>query len=304
VRRVLIIVNPVSANGAAGRFWRRAQLAFAHADLDVTTVLTEQPGHAEKLAADAARDTFEVVQYVGGDGTANEVVNGLLSIPADARPLLACLPQGTGADLPRGLGLAPGEQAALSRLLHGKVCPLDAVHSSFVAPDGRVVERHFVNIADAGLGGYVAQHANNRTKALGGFASFLWAILTSFVSYAKPIMRITVDGEPRHEGRVTSAVVANGPYFGGGMHMAPGARSDDGLLEVVVIGDVGKRDLAANLHRLYRGTHLSHPKIAHFTGREVIVEGEGRILIEMDGEQPGQAPWHVRVVPGALRVLV
>jgi diacylglycerol kinase family enzyme len=116
-------------------------------------------------------------------------------------------------------------------------------------------------------------------------------------------MRVVVDGSVRYEGRVTSAVVANGAFFGGGMHMAPRARLDDGWLQVIVIADVGRRDLVLNLHRLYRGTHLSHPKVYSFRGTEVLVEGPGHIPLQMDGEQPGEAPWRVRVEPGALRVL-
>jgi diacylglycerol kinase (ATP) len=301
---VLIIVNPASDNGATRRYWQRAQAAFERDGLDTTTVLTEAPGHAVELAAGAAASGHEVVQYVGGDGTANEVVNGLLRIPADRRPALACLPRGTGADLPRGLRLERGEHAAAARLRRGYARPLDVVASSFRDAGGGLIERYYVNMADAGLGGYVAQHANSSTKVFGGFASFLWAILASFVAYHKPAVRVLVDGEQKYEGRTTSVVVANGPYFGGGMYMAPGARSDDGLLDVVVIGDVSKRDLATNLHRLYRGTHLTHPKISHFIGREVGVEGEQPVPLEMDGEQPGVTPWRARVVPSALRVVV
>jgi YegS/Rv2252/BmrU family lipid kinase len=306
--RVLAIVNPASANGTTRRFWSEALPVLAQRELQLEEATTEGPGHAMELADQAVQQGFEIVLYVGGDGTANEVVNGLLRHrqgEPDARlPALAALPRGTGADFARGLALKPGAEAAAHRLLRQQERVIDVAHTSYFGRDGLPLERYFINIADAGLGGYVAEHANRRTKALGGFASFLWAVVASFWSYRKREMRVIVDGAIRHQGLVTTAVVANGPYFGGGMRMAPSAKPDDGILEVVVIGDIGKRDLVTNLHRLYRGTHLTHPKISSFQGKEVRVEGEDSIPLEMDGEQPGEAPWCVRVVPAALRVLV
>lgn len=302
--RVVAIVNPASANGSTAGFWKGARAAFRLPGISMEEVHTEAPGHATHLARQAVEEGVDVVLYVGGDGTANEVVNGLMAVPAERRPPLACLPRGTGADLRRNLGLEGGAQAAATRLLRGRERRLDLAASSFTGHDGRPASRYFINIADAGLGGYVAEHANARSKALGGFASFLWAVVASFWTYEKQDMRVLVDGSVRYEGRVTTAVVANGAFFGGGMLMAPAARPDDGLLDIIVIGDVGKRDLATNLHRIYRGTHLTHPRISSFQGKEVFIEGPGHIPLQMDGEQPGTAPWRVRVAPAALRVLV
>ena len=232
----------------------------------------------------------------------NEVVNGLLSLPSAKRPALAALPWGTGADLPRGLGLERGPEAAVARLLRRHPWAIDVAAATFRGHDGLPTSRYFANVADAGLGGRVVERVNRRSKAAGGFASFLEAILASFWSYEQPELTVCVDGVLRHQGRVASVVVANGCYFAGGMRIAPQARFSDGMLDVVVVGDVGRGDLIANLPRLYRGTHLNHPKVSAYRGRRLVIEGEAPL--EMDGESTGWSPLEVRVEPGALRILV
>ncbi len=304
VKHVFVIVNPASDNGATARFWPRARRALVDAGLSFAEVSTEGPGHATSLAEKAGEEGYPIVLYVGGDGTANEVANGILRLPTLARPALAALPRGTGGDFPKTMGMAQGPAAAVSRLERGEERTIDVAAATFNGLDGMPVRRWFVNIADAGIGGYVAERVNRTSKAFGGFASFLWATLATFSAMRKPDMRVSIDGTVVFLGPATSAAVCNGPRFGGGMLMAPGARPDDGILDVVVIGDISRSDLALNLPRLYRGTHLSHPKVSAFTGREVLVETPDPVPLEIDGEHPGTTPFHVWVEPGALRVVV
>jgi diacylglycerol kinase (ATP) len=299
---VFVIVNPAADNGRARAAWAKAAGPFAAAKVPIRVAFTEWIGHATTLAHDAGENGFSTLLFVGGDGTMNEVVNGLLSLPPARRPALAALPWGTGADLPRGLGLKPGPEAAVARLLRRHLQAIDVAAAVFRGRDLLPTSRFFANIADVGLGGRVAERVNRRNKAAGGFASFLEAILTSFWSYEKPELTVRVDDVLRHQGRVASVVMANGCYFAGGMRIAPQARFSDGLLDVVVIGDVGRGDLIANLPRLYRGTHMNHPKVSAFRGRHLVVEGEAPL--EMDGESPGWSPVEVRIEPDALRILV
>jgi len=276
-----VVVNPAADNGATARYWPKARAELHAAGLSFESALTEGPGHAAALARAAGEAGYDAVLYVGGDGTANEVTNGLMNLPTLARPALAALPRGTGGDFPKSLGLAPGAAAAARRLLAGRERTVDLALARFTGLDGAPARRYFLNIGDVGIGGFVAERVNRTSK-----------------------MTLTVDATRRFAGPATSIAVANGPRFGGGMLMAPGAQPDDGLLDVVVIGDITKVDLALTIHKLYRGTHLSHPKVSVHRGREVLIDTPVPVPLELDGEHPGHSPLHVWVEPAALRVVV
>lgn len=301
---VLAVINPASAAATAGRFWEEARKALRDAGVTLEETFTRQPGDATVLAEEGGRLGFPVVIYVGGDGTANEVANGILRLPREQRPALASFSRGTGGDLPRSLGLRPGLAAAVQRLLRRQERALDAVDCSMVGPDGAPLQRHFINIADAGLGGRVTEIVNNSRNPLGGTVGFLWAIVSGFWSYENVPVSVAIDGEEVYQGRSASVVIANGSYFGGGVKIAPMAQPDDGILDILVIADITKRDLLSQLPHIYRGTHIRHPRVFCYRGRDVRVKGEGPLPLDIDGEHPGDGPLHARVEPGALRVLV
>ena len=153
------------------------------------------------------------------------------------------------------------------------------------------------------MSGAIAQRANETTKALGGKASYLWATLAVFARWRSGEIRVTVGDETR-TGRMHDVVVANGRYFGGGMMMCPEAEPDDGLFDVLLIGDLTKRDLMLTLPKTYRGKHLPHPKAELLRGAIVTVDADVPLPIELDGEQPGTTPARFEIVPRALRVRV
>ena len=161
----------------------------------------------------------------------------------------------------------------------------------------------FANVASAGMSGAIAQRANETTKALGGKASYLLATFAVFSRWSATDVRLTVDDD-RREARMFDVVVANGRFFGGGMQMCPDAKPDDGLFDVLTIGDVTKRDLLVTMPKIYRGTHLPHPKAIALRGRDVMVETDEPVPVELDGEQPGTTPVRFDVLPGALRLRV
>ena len=151
------------------------------------------------------------------------------------------------------------------------------------------------------MSGAVAQRANSSSKALGGKASFLYATLAVFARWHATEMEVEVDDE-RRSGLLYDAIVANCRYLGGGMAMTPDAEPDDGLLDVLVIGDISRRDLALTLPKVYRGTHLPHPKAEALRGRRVVVRSATPVPVELDGEQPGTTPATFEIVPSALRL--
>jgi diacylglycerol kinase (ATP) len=255
------------------------------------------------LVASAAADGVQQVVAVGGDGTLNEVANGLLALPEADRPELAVIPFGTGMDFARSHSIPRKLDAAVDLALSGKTVAVDAGRVSYKAWDGSDGQAYFANIASAGMSGAVAKQANQTSKALGGRISFFAALVRVFAGWRNTELVVDAGGE-RRSGKMTNLIVANGRYQGGGMLIAPEASPDDGLFDVLVIGDITKRDFVLNVGKIYRGTHLSHPKIELLRSAAVTVEAEVPVPIELDGEQPGTTPARFEVVPKAIRLRV
>ena len=298
----VFLVNPASDNGATGRRWPQIAHVAAEHGLEGATLFSERPGHFRELVRRAAEGGAQLVVAVGGDGTLNEVANGLLSLPAE-RPELAVIPFGTGMDFARSHGIPRKLEQALAVARDGKTRTIDAGRVSYTAWDGSPAEGYFANVSSAGMSGAVARQANSTSKALGGRVSFFAALVRVFAGWRNTEMQVEVGGE-RRSGKMTNVVVANGRYHGGGMLLAPESEPDDGLFDVLVIGDITKRDFVLSVGKIYRGTHLSHPKIELLRGAVASVEAEVPVPVELDGEQPGTTPARFEVVPKALRVRI
>jgi YegS/Rv2252/BmrU family lipid kinase len=262
--------------------------------------MSESAGHMSGLAREAAAQGYELLVVVGGDGTLNEVVNGIGG--SDAPPL-ALVPRGTGRDFARTFGISSRFDAAVRTALEGETRTLDLGRVSYTAWSGEQVDGWFANVAGVGISGAIARRANDQTKVLGGRLSYLAAILTVFAGWQVGEATVTVDGE-RRAGPMHEIFVANGAFLGGGLHATPDADPADGLFDVLVLGHLSKRDLAVSLPKAYRGRHLPHPKMELLRGREVTVEAEQPLPVQLDGEQPGTTPVRFEVVPGALRLKV
>ena len=253
-----------------------------------------------ELARQAADDGASLLVVVGGDGSVNEVANGIAGREGVE---IAVLPRGTGWDFVRTYRIPHRLAGAIEVALTGRPQTIDLGRVRYRTWAGAEAEGWFANIASAGMSGAIAQRANETTKALGGKASYLLAILAVFARWRVGSVRVEVDGEAR-EGRMHDVVVANGRYFAGGMMIVPDARSDDGRFDVLLIGDLTKRDLLVTLPKAYRGRHLPHPKAELLRGAAVTVEGEQPLPIQLDGEQPGTTPARFELVPQALRLRV
>jgi diacylglycerol kinase (ATP) len=296
---VVFVVNPASANGATGKRWPEMAHRAAAAGLRGATLLSDRPGGVTELAREAVADGAQLVVVVGGDGTVHEAVNGLMGTSAE----LGVIPMGTGTDFVRTFGIPEKLDRALEILKGGRTRTIDAGKVEYRAWDGSDGTVYFANVASAGMSGAVAQRANSTTKVLGGKVSFLWATLAVFARWRNTDVSVEVDGQ-RRDGLMLDVIVANCQYLGGGMRMCPDAEPDDGLFDVLLIGDITKRDLALTLPKVYRGTHLPHAKAEALRGRTVTVDASVPLPVELDGEQPGTTPARFEVVPGALRVRV
>jgi YegS/Rv2252/BmrU family lipid kinase len=282
-----------------GRRWPELAHRAAAQGLRGEALLSERPGELAELARRAAEGSAELIVAVGGDGTVNEVANGIAGLETE----LAVIPRGTGWDFVRTYGIPRKLEAAVDVALRGRTRPIDLGLARYRAWDGTERESLFANIASAGMSGAIAKRANETSKALGGKASYLWATLAVFSRWRNDEVRVRVDGEV-HAGRMHDVVVANGRYFGGGMMICPEAQPDDGLFDVLLIGDLTKSDLMLTLPKTYRGNHLPHPKATVLRGSAVEVEATEPLPIELDGEQPGTTPVRFEVVPQALRLRV
>jgi diacylglycerol kinase (ATP) len=306
-QKTVFLVNPASANGTTGKRWPETARRAAAAGLQGDTLFSERPGHLAELAREAALAGASLLVVVGGDGSLNEVANGLAELsraPELAEPPeLAIIPRGTGWDFVRTFGIPRDVEAAVGVALRGDVRTIDLGRVTYRAWDGREADAAFANVASAGMSGAVAQRANGTSKAFGGKASYLWATFAVFAGWSAVEAHVVVDGEVR-QGRMFDVIVANGRYFGGGMKMCPVAEPDDGLFDVVTIGDVTKRDLVATLPKIYRGTHLPHPKAELLRGRSVSIKTAEPVPVQLDGEQPGTTPARFEALPGALRLRV
>jgi len=299
--RCVFLVNPASAAGSTGKRWPEIAHRAAGAGLSGDALLSDGPGELGDLARQAAANGATLLVVVGGDGTVNEVVNGIADLAAP--PEVAIIPRGTGWDFVRTFGIPRKVEDAVEVALRGATRLVDLGRVSYRAWDGAEATTVFANVASAGMSGAIAQRANETTKALGGKVSYLLATLAVFARWTPGDLSVTVDGEHR-VGRMYDVVVANGRYFGGGMKICPGARTDDGLFDVLTIGDLTKRDLLVTMPKTYRGSHLPHPKAELLRGRVVTVGADEPVPVQLDGEQPGTTPVRFEALPGRLKLRV
>ena len=297
-----VIVNPASGGGKTGKRWRGLDARLRAEGGQYEAEFTREPGHAEQLAREAARAGVRTLLIVGGDGTLNEAVNGLIQ---DDKPLgeitIGILPVGTGSDFARALRLPRDPPAAAIHLMRrAQPQPLDVGRVDCVR-GGRPATRYFANIAGLGFDGEVADRVNRAGKS-GGSLAYQTMLLRGLVTYQNKHVRLGVDGAMR-EGVMNSVIVANARYFGGGMFVAPNAHWDDGLFDVILLGDFTKPEVVMNLPRLYRGTHLTHRKVTELRAREVRVEAQERMFLQAEGELVGEAPATFTILPKALKVL-
>jgi YegS/Rv2252/BmrU family lipid kinase len=311
-----VIVNPASAYGKTRQRWPAVEKALRAHGLDFTATFSERRRHAELLARQAASEGYRLLVAVGGEGTLLEMVNGLAGVDGRVSPdlTLGVLPSGTGSDFARFLGIPRDPVAAVARLTGEETTTLDlgvvecapfvsaGAEASAEGPQG-TVKRYFLNVAGLGFDGEVVERVESRPKPVGGTIPYLYNLFLSLVTYRNKDVTVQYNGRIL-SARFNSVIAANGAYFGGGMFVAPNASANDGLFELVLLGDLNKAEVVANLPRLYKGTHITHPKVTVLRAREIQASARQRALIQADGELVGLSPATFRIIPQALRMKV
>ncbi|MGD9117074.1 MAG: diacylglycerol kinase family lipid kinase [Dehalococcoidia bacterium] len=297
-----VIVNPVAGARSTRRKWPLISRLLERVGLSFDYDYTEGVGHAMELAQTAASDGYRYLVAVGGDGTVNEVANGILHSTNAKTTSLGVVSTGTGSDFARSAGLAREYTAACSQLTSPRRLSIDVGVVEYQR-DGQRQKRFFVNSAGAGFDAAVTKETERLPKLFGGTIPYLAGMVRTLVTYRNKPVRLQIDGETDSQ-RVLTVCVANGNYIGGGMLIAPDAALDDRLLDVVVIGDMGKLEILRKFSMIYKGTHLSLPQVSVKKTDSVSIETDEKMLVYADGDPLGECPATFRILPRALSIVV
>ena len=274
--------------------------------LPYEVAFTTRPNEATEITQRNVLASRPVVVSVGGDGTLNEVVNGFFrnGAPVPTSTRLAMVPLGTGGDFRRTLRIPVDPKQAIDVLRSGMVRRLDAGCVTYTTGEGGTAVRHFINIADAGLGGEVVNRVGNGTKRFGSYAYTIGG-LRALVGFKNKPMTVDIDGQVHTLPKAQQVVVANCQFFGGGMQMAPSASPTDGVFDVILIKNAGKIETMRGMNDIRDGRHLdkNNPKMELMYGKRVSVSSPAKVRIDIDGEAAGFLPALFEIQPGAIEFI-
>ena len=301
-RKVKIVLNPMADMGNAWRVARDLRsITEQHGGVDWSG--TVYPGHAIELARQAGEQGYDIVIAMGGDGTVHEVVNGLMQIPAERRPLLGIVPVGSGNDFAHGIGASKNPSQALTRALDGEVATVDL--GLMMDEHGR--KEYFDNTLGIGFGALVTIRSH-RIPLIRGFLMYLTSVLQTIILDHNPMhMQIETD-EQKWEQSVIYLVLCNGPREGGGFLIAPEAKIDDGILDYAMITNVSRPMMFRIVPEVMKGTHGRFRQVRMGTFKKFTLTADRPLYIHTDGEifsGPGTDIRKVsfEVLPGALKVV-
>jgi diacylglycerol kinase (ATP) len=298
-----VIFNPASSAGRTGR--RRAEILAAlerNLGPGFSLLVTERPNDATVSARQAALRRAALVVAVGGDGTVQEVVNGLMEAGEPLNPSLqlGLVSTGTGHGFAQSLGLPADLEAQCAAIASGPCRRIDIGRAVYADGDGRRLERCFVNECQAGIGGRVVEKVRTGLKKLGGSLAFGLATLTTALSYPNRPFRFSVDDGPGQFGTFLGIVAANGPVMAGGMKLAPAATVTDGRLDILFMHGQTLSERLRNFPKIYSGRHLESPRFTYLRARTIALASAEPVSFEADGEPFGLLPCRIEVLPGAL----
>ncbi len=304
---ITAIVNPASADGKTAQTWPHMQAALESELGPIQVQFTQKRYHAAELAEHAMHQGATTIIAVGGDGTLNEIVNGFCRQPDSLRrhTQLAIILQGTGGDFAKSWAVHPS-MTELAYAITRKIShPCDVVNMRMNPVFDGPYKRYYINVADIGVGGQVVEIVNNSSKFLGGpLTFFLAGLRATLFQYRNAPMQITLDGQViRSDSAYYFVAVANGQYFGSGMHIAPDARCDDGLFDVVLIGNLRLPTKFYFAWKLYRGRAYELRKVRVLRGQRLTINAPQPVFIEADGELVGTTDAQFEIVPAAINIV-
>ena len=301
-KKIKIILNPMADMGNAWRVARDLRsITEQHGGIDWSG--TVYPGHAIDLAKQAGEQGYEMVIAMGGDGTVHEVMNGLMKVPEDKRPVLGVVPVGSGNDFGHGIGASTTPTEALKRAINGEASTVDL--GLMTTGDGR--KEYFDNTLGIGFGATVTIRSH-KLPLLRGFLMYLTAVIQAIIFDHNPIkMQIETDGE-KWEQSVIYLIICNGPREGGGFLIAPDAKIDDGIFHYAMIKDVSRLMMFRIVPEVMKGTHGRFKEVKMGTCKKFSLTSDHPLYIHADGEiftGPGTDLRKVsfEILPNALKVV-
>lgn len=327
--RMMLIINPEAGGGRPLKIWNEIKAELEDNCIEYEYVKTKEPREAVGLAEQASKDGYRTVVAVGGDGTVFEVVNGLMLLPGERRAALGVIPCGKGGDFCRTPGIPRDLGNAVALLASGSKRTIDVGRMTY-QESGAERTGYFANITGLGFDAEVTQFANNVpdgiAKIMGGTPVYLYSLLATFITYKERDISLEVDGKAVRAAAM-SIVCANGQYFGGKMWVAPEAKLDDGLFDILIAGAgygypvieappgepgparsfsrrvIAKVKMLQNIPRLFKGRHLKDPSFVLMRGKSIKVSSRDRLLVQSDGEVVGRAPFTAEIIPAALDII-
>lgn len=270
-------------------------------EYQVVFYFTQHQGHAITLARQAAASQSEYVIATGGDGTLNEVVNGVL-LSENKSVITGLLPCGTGNDFAKTIQVSNRLNDLKKLITNQQVLEADAGFIQYQNENNETQSRYFINICDVGIGGSIAKKLAGSNRWLGAFLTFQKAIISTFLTYKHSVVKSKAD-DFIYEGKILSYIIANGKYFGGGMGIAPDALPDNGEFEIVLGADISLTDYLKNFFTIRQCQKVIHPQMKYFQAKNIAIESATPLPIDMDGEFIGYTPLTAKIAPKALRLL-
>ena len=301
-----IIRNPQACSGKGAKLWPKIETLLKAAGVSYSEMETSRPLHAFEMARDLVRTGSTHIIAVGGDGTVNEVVNGIFSQSEHnpANIVLTQFPIGTGNDWRRTVGIPTKLEACVQMLQDFKEIKQDVGRVTW-ANKQQEETRYFANVAGMGFEALAGQKANAQKAAgKGGIMGYVSALIATLRQFDSLEAEIFVDGKPLPKGEIFSLSVGICKFNGGGMMPCPKAIYDDGLLDLTLIRDLSKAAVVANIPRLFNGKFVKHPAVFQYQCKTIEVRTGLTNLLETDGEVIGQGSSTFSIIPKALRVAI
>jgi len=301
----LVVVNPNAGTGKGKKDWNKISALLNEYGFQYTAVFTERKLHAIQMIPDHIKNGYRKIIVVGGDGTMNEVVNGIFSqnTAAPTEITLGMVSVGTGNDWGRTFNIPLDYKLAIEIIKKGKTINQDAGFVTYVNGSGSC-SRYFANMAGLGFDGHVAKKTNAaKEKGRSNPIIYLGYLVSSLFDYKSTNIRVTINGTEVND-KVFSIALGIGRFNGGGMKQTPNALPDDGLFDVTIIKHMRKTSIIANLKRLYTGKIEKVKQVQQLKGSNVRIESDIPILLETDGESLGHSPFEFSILPKSLKVIM
>jgi YegS/Rv2252/BmrU family lipid kinase len=298
------IVNPNAGNGKGRKDWNRISDILVKNDISFNVKITQRKGQATEFTRELIAGGGRKILCIGGDGTLNEIVNGIFTqdhCPA-TEIILSLIPVGTGNDWGRMFGIPLVYEGAVQVIKEGKLMLHDIGVISYFNGKEKA-KTYFLNIAGLGFEAVVVRKTNKqKDKGMSNKAIYFYNLLSSLITYRNTLADITID-EKTSTAKVFSINVGNGRYCGGGMRQTPDALPDDGLFDITVIREMSRIEIIRSLQLLYDGTIMSHPKVDGYRSNNLKVTSDSLLYIEADGESLGHTPVEFSIIPSAVNII-